>query len=126
MTKLALHRPLWFAAAAVSLVVGFDIFWFLTFIDMPRPQEELGDMAVRLSAIYGIIIAPTFLIAYALALCAVVLSLLGRGFHIRHYSTFSRIAGPLLCFGVFGFQRFALWRLIMTVHAARHPDSLNY
>jgi len=126
MNQLAFHRPLWFAASAACLILAWDIFWFFTFIDMQRPQEELVDMAIRLGVIYGMIEAPIFLIGYGLGLCAIILSVVGRGFRVAHYSAFSRIFALLLCIGCFWFHRFYLWRLILIVHAARHPDPLGY
>lgn len=119
------HRPLTFAVLAVSIVIAFDVFWVRTFIDMPHPHAELGDAAKRLSVIYSGILVPTFLVAYGLALYAVILSLFGRGFRGSCYSAFSRISGGLLCFVIFGFHHFYLWRFITGMHASRHPELLN-
>ncbi|MGB8355715.1 MAG: hypothetical protein WCD79_17580 [Chthoniobacteraceae bacterium] len=126
MIKFARHRPLWFAAIAVCIVMAFDIFWFFTFVDMQCIQEELRDVAVRQSAIFGIFIVPTLILAYGLALCAIVLAVIGRGFHILHYSKLSRVLSLFLCVAAFGFHRFYLWDVITAMHAIRHPELAGF
>lgn len=119
------HRPLWLAALATGIVMGLDVFWLFKFMDMQHPHAELADRAVRLGFVYGLVIAPAMLAAYALAVWSLTLALCGRRKGLPKYSSASRILSVLLCAAVFGFHHLGLWRVILMVHAARHPELLN-